>query len=69
MDFGLHVGELFLDQLVGVHSYITGVPHRIKYFERLLEELAARPGVLFWTGDRILDWYKAEKAEAQEAAE
>ncbi len=52
----------------GVHPYITGVPHRIKYFERLLEELAARPGVLFWTGDQILDWYKAEKAKAQEAA-
>ena len=52
----------------GVHPYITGVPHRIKYFERLLDELASRPGVLFWTGDQILDWYKGEKAKAQEAA-
>ena len=53
----------------GVHPYITGVPPRIKYFERLLDESASRPGVLFWTGDQILDWYKAERARAQEAAE
>ena len=44
------------------------VPHRIKYFERLLAELAARPGVVFRTGDQILDWYKAEKAKAESAA-
>jgi len=54
---------------VMAYPYITGVPHRIKYFERLFDELASWPGVLFWTGDQILDWYKAEKAKAQEAAD
>jgi hypothetical protein len=52
----------------GVHPYITGVPHRIKYFERVLAEIAAKPGVLFWTGDEILDWYKAAKAGPERAA-
>lgn len=41
-----------------VHPYISGVPHRIKHFERVLEELSKRPGVLFWTNEQILDWYK-----------
>ncbi len=43
----------------GIHPYITGVPHRIKYFERFMEDIAAKPGVLFWSGSEILDWYKA----------
>ncbi|MGQ0664322.1 MAG: polysaccharide deacetylase family protein [Pseudomonadota bacterium] len=42
-----------------VHPYISGVPHRIAYFERIYDELAKRPGVLFWTGEQILDWYRA----------
>ena len=46
---------------IAVHPYITGVPHRIKYYEKLLESLKERPGVLFWTGDQILDWYKGAK--------
>ncbi len=44
---------------LAVHPYITGVPHRIGYYETILERLSARPGVLFWTGEEILDWYKA----------
>jgi allantoinase len=41
-----------------VHPYISGVPHRIKYFEKIYEDLATRPGVFFWTGEQILDWYR-----------
>ena len=41
-----------------VHPYVSGVPHRIKYFERIYKDLATRPGVLFWTGEQILDWYR-----------
>ena len=44
-----------------VHPYISGVPHRIAHFERIFEELAKRPGVLFWTNEQILDWYRAER--------
>jgi peptidoglycan/xylan/chitin deacetylase (PgdA/CDA1 family) len=47
---------------IAVHPYITGVPHRIKYFETVLRRLRKRKGVLFWNGAQILDWYlKARK--------
>ncbi len=42
---------------IAVHPYITGVPHRIKYFEQVLDALAMKPGVAFWTGEQILRWY------------
>ena len=42
---------------ISVHPYITGVPHRIAYLERLYEYIRQRPGVLTWTGEEILDWY------------
>jgi peptidoglycan/xylan/chitin deacetylase (PgdA/CDA1 family) len=42
---------------ISVHPYITGVPHRIAYLERLYEYLRQRPGVLMWTGEQILDWF------------
>ena len=42
---------------IAVHPYISGVPHRIKYFETVFERLKKQKGVLFWTGEQILDWY------------
>ncbi|MBN8942990.1 MAG: polysaccharide deacetylase family protein [Rhizobiales bacterium] len=42
-----------------VHPYIMGAPHRLRYFREALEHIAARPGVLFRTGEEILDWYRA----------
>ncbi|MGQ0546685.1 MAG: polysaccharide deacetylase family protein [Betaproteobacteria bacterium] len=42
---------------IRVHPYITGVPHRIAYLERLYEYIRQRPGVLMWTGEEILDWF------------
>ena len=46
---------------IAVHPYITGVPHRIGYFEQLLDALKQQPGVVFWTGEEILDWYRRER--------
>ena len=46
---------------VSLHPYISGVPHRIKYVEQLFDYMQRRPGVLFWTGEQVLDWYKAAK--------
>ena len=43
------------------HPYLHGVPHRIGSFEKCLDDLAAKDGVMFTTGGRILDWYKAEQ--------
>jgi peptidoglycan/xylan/chitin deacetylase (PgdA/CDA1 family) len=42
---------------LAVHPYISGVPHRIGWFERALAHMAARPGTLFWQGRQIMDWY------------
>jgi peptidoglycan/xylan/chitin deacetylase (PgdA/CDA1 family) len=47
---------------IAVHPYISGVPHRIGYFEKVIEALHDRPGVVFWTGEQILDWYRSEAA-------
>ena len=42
---------------ISVHPYITGVPHRIGYLDKLYEYISQRPGVLMWKGEQILDWY------------
>jgi allantoinase len=39
------------------HPYIMGAPHRLRYLKEALEHIQARSGVLFWTGEQILDWY------------
>jgi hypothetical protein len=41
------------------HPYLHGVSHRIGYFEKMLDDLAAKDGVMFTTGGKILDWYRA----------
>ena len=41
------------------HPYIVGVPHRIKYFRKIFETIRQKPGVLFWTGEQILDWHQS----------
>lgn len=45
-----------------VHPYIMGAPHRLRYFREALEHIAGKPGVLFRTGEEILDWYRAASA-------
>ena len=47
---------------ISVHPYITGAPHRIAAFERLLEYIKAKPGVVIRTGEQIADWYRAQVA-------
>jgi allantoinase len=46
---------------ISVHPYITGAPHRIGYFEKLLEYIQAGGGAVMWTGEQILDWYLSQK--------
>ena len=42
---------------VSTHPYITGVPHRIKYYDMIWEYIRQFDGVVFMTGSEILDWY------------
>jgi len=44
---------------ISLHPYLSGVAHRIKYVEAIYEHIGRHPGVLFWTGEQILDWYRA----------
>lgn len=45
---------------VSVHPYLTGAPHRIGYLEELLDAMREKDGVVFWTGEQILEWYLGE---------
>jgi allantoinase len=42
---------------IGVHPYVTGAAHRIKYFEQLYDYINRHDGVVHWTGQQIYDWY------------
>ena len=44
---------------IACHPYITGVPHRIGYFERLLEYIKSQNDVWLTTGSELLDWYNS----------
>ena len=47
---------------IAVHPYISGVPHRIKYFEAIYDYMRQKPDVLFCKGEDILDWYRGQKS-------
>jgi hypothetical protein len=42
---------------IGLHPYLMGAAHRIGALDRALGHLRAHPGVVFWRGGEILDWY------------
>lgn len=42
---------------VAVHPYVSGVGHRIKYFRQIFDYMQQHEGVVFMTGEEILDWY------------
>lgn len=46
--------------VISFHPYVSGVPHRIVYFRRILDELSRLPGVVFMTGSEITDWYRSQ---------
>src|SRR5215470_12880138 len=45
---------------ISIHPYLTGVPHRIKYLERLYDYILGKDGVALMTGAEILDWYRTQ---------
>ena len=42
---------------LAIHPYLSGQPHRIKYLEATYEYARKFDGVLYWTGEEILNWY------------
>jgi peptidoglycan/xylan/chitin deacetylase (PgdA/CDA1 family) len=53
---GATTGRLFL---INVHPWLTGQPHRIKYFDRALKHVMSHPHVWAATGGQIVDWYRS----------
>jgi peptidoglycan/xylan/chitin deacetylase (PgdA/CDA1 family) len=48
---------------LALHPHLTGVPHRLGYFEKMLDALLDREDVIFVTGGTVADWYvEAERA-------
>lgn len=47
---------------ISVHPYITGVPHRIRYLEELLDYINQQDGVCWMTASQIGDWYRSQMA-------
>jgi len=45
---------------ISVHPYITGVPHRIRYLEMLLDYIGQHDGVCWMTASEIGDWYRGQ---------
>lgn len=43
---------------IGVHPWMMGVPHRIRYLREALERVAATPGVLVATAGQIAGWFR-----------
>jgi peptidoglycan/xylan/chitin deacetylase (PgdA/CDA1 family) len=46
----------------GVHPYVSGAAHRIKYFDAMLAYLRKHKDVLVWNGGQIRDWYAQQVA-------
>jgi hypothetical protein len=44
---------------LAVHPYISGVPHRIKYFEAVYDYIVKHKRVWLTTGEEICAWHKA----------
>ncbi len=49
---------------ISIHPYITGVPHRIRYLEELLDYVGGHDGVAWMTASEIGDWYRQQLERA-----
>ncbi|WP_269498296.1 polysaccharide deacetylase family protein [Castellaniella sp. S9] len=45
---------------ISIHPFLTGVPHRIKYLEQLLDYILGHEGVVPMTGAEMLEWYRSQ---------
>ena len=48
---------------IGIHGFLVGQPHRIRYLERALEHIAGHSDVWLTTSDEIAEWYLANHYE------
>ena len=48
---------------ISIHPYVTGVPHRIRYLEELLDYIGSHEGIAWMTASEIGDWYTDEMSK------
>jgi hypothetical protein len=46
-----------------LHPYVCATPHAMRYIDEAFGHMQ-HPGVAFWSGDRILDWYRSARQVA-----
>jgi allantoinase len=44
---------------LGIHPYIMGAPHRLKYFRKAIEHICNSGDALLWTGEQVVDWFRS----------
>jgi allantoinase len=49
---------------ISVHPYLSGVPHRIRFFEELLDYLRQHREAAILSGAEIAEWYRGAAARA-----
>jgi len=42
---------------ISMHPYVMGAAHRVKYLDKIIRYIKEHEGVMFMTGEEILDWY------------
>ena len=47
---------------ISMHPYVMGAAHRVKYLDKIIQYIKEHEGVVFMTGEEILDWYNAASA-------
>ena len=47
---------------ISLHTYISGVAHRIKYVEELFAYIRQHDDVVIWKGEQVLDWFNEQVA-------
>ena len=57
IDFTKKLNENVKIMAISVHPYLTGVPHRISFFEQLLDYILKHQDVEIMTGKDIYNWY------------
>ncbi|MDG1883373.1 MAG: polysaccharide deacetylase family protein [Alphaproteobacteria bacterium] len=48
---------------ISVHPYLTGVPHRISFFEQLLDYILKHQDIEIMTGKDIFNWYTQQVSQ------
>jgi len=47
---------------IGVHPYVSGAAHRIRYVEEMYRYINSHSGVVHWNGQQIHDWFMSQPA-------